>query len=121
MPIVLNHTIVRARNKERSAKWFAELFDLRVGQSMGPFAPVRINSDLTLDFDDRWEFAEGHYAFLVDDATFDAVLSRIISSKAEYGSGPRLLDGQINHLNGGRGVYVNDSDGNNYELFTRAP
>ena len=82
---------------------------------------MRINSDLPFDFDDRWEFAAGHYALLVDDAAFDAVLGRVISLGADYGSGPRVSDRQINHLSGGRGVYVNDDDGNSYELFTRVP
>jgi catechol 2,3-dioxygenase-like lactoylglutathione lyase family enzyme len=121
MSMVLNHTIVRARDKQRSARWFADLFGLQVGGTIGPFAPVRINPDLTFDFDDRWDFAAGHYAFLVDDTTFDSVLKRIVSSANEYGSGPRTLDRQINRLNGGRGVYVNDADGNSYEMFTTVP
>jgi catechol 2,3-dioxygenase-like lactoylglutathione lyase family enzyme len=32
-----------------------------------------------------------------------------------------MVDRQINHLNGGRGVYVRDPDGIAYELFTVIP
>lgn len=40
----------------------------------------------------------------------------------EYGSGPEHgWDQQINHLAGGRGVYVHAPDGHGYELFTAVP
>jgi catechol 2,3-dioxygenase-like lactoylglutathione lyase family enzyme len=40
MTIVLNHTVVRARNKQRSARFFADLLGLVAGDPVGPFAPV---------------------------------------------------------------------------------
>ncbi|GAA2215242.1 hypothetical protein GCM10009850_107090 [Nonomuraea monospora] len=88
-----------------------------------PFAPVRVNDDLTLDFDDRHHPQPGHYAFLVDDDTFDAALDRLRADAAiDYGSGPMNgWDRRINHLGGGRGVYVRDPDGHSYELFTAEP
>ncbi|NUP09146.1 MAG: VOC family protein [Polyangiaceae bacterium] len=120
--IVLNHTIVRARDKVRSATFFAELFGLELGAPSGPFVPVRVNGDLTLDFDDRHEFVPGHYAFLVDEETFDAVMARLRGSAIEYGSGHAGgWDWEINHLGGGRGVYVRDPDGHSYEVFTAVP
>lgn len=120
--IVLNHTIVRARDKQRSAGFLAQLLDLAVGAPAGPFLPVRVNDSLTLDFDDRQEFFPGHYAFLVDDDTFDRVLARLAGSAIDHGSGPEGgWDRQINHLGGGRGVYVRDPDGHSYELFTAEP
>jgi catechol 2,3-dioxygenase-like lactoylglutathione lyase family enzyme len=120
--IVLHHTIIRSRNRERSAAFFADLLGLEVGDPTGPFVPVEVNEHLTFDFDDRFEFDAGHYAFHVDDATFDALLSRIVGSDIEYGSGPgRWMDREINHLGGGRGVYVRDPDGHRYELFTAVP
>ncbi|SFJ89224.1 hypothetical protein SAMN05216275_113190 [Streptosporangium canum] len=36
---------------------------------------VSVNDDLTLDFDDRHRPQPGHYAFLIDDGTFDAVIA----------------------------------------------
>ena len=78
--------------------------------------------DLTLDFDDRRGATAGHYAFLVDDDTFDAVMERLARAPAiRYGSGVEHgWDRRINHMGGGRGVYVADPDGHSYELFTRA-
>jgi catechol 2,3-dioxygenase-like lactoylglutathione lyase family enzyme len=121
--ITLNHTIVPARDKRASAEFLARLLGLRVGMPAGPFLPVRINGDLTFDFDDEEPFHAGHYAFLVDDATFDAVLTRLARDPGiDYGSGPEHgWDREINHLGGGRGVYVRDPDGHSYELFTAIP
>jgi len=123
MSIVLNHTIVPATDKHSAATFFAELMGLAVCEPSGPFVPVQVNDDLTFDFDDRGRVEPGHYAFLIDDATFDAVLERLARWPAvEYGSGPEHgWDRQINHLAGGRGVYVHAPDGHGYELFTAVP
>ncbi|WP_280424848.1 VOC family protein [Nocardia carnea] len=123
MAIVLNHTIVPAVDKRASASFFAELMGLSVSPPAGPFVPVRVNDNLTFDFDDRGQVEPGHYAFLVDDATFDAVLGRLAQRPAvDYGSGPENgWDRRINRLSGGRGVYVRDPAGHSYELFTAVP
>jgi catechol 2,3-dioxygenase-like lactoylglutathione lyase family enzyme len=122
MTILLNHTIIRATDKQASARFFADLLGLQVAEPVGPFVPVPVNDDLTFDFDDRQPFTPGHYAFLVDDETFDRVLERLDGSDIAFGAG--LAEGwnrQINRLNGGRGVYVSDPDGHSYELFTTIP
>ena len=48
MTITLNHTIVRARDKDAAARSFAEIFGLRFEGLGGHFAPVRVNDTLTL-------------------------------------------------------------------------
>jgi len=65
MAIKLNHTIVPARDKEASARFFAQIFGLTYDGPMGHFAPVRVNEDLTLDFDNAESFEIHHYAFYV--------------------------------------------------------
>src|SRR5262245_11195746 len=120
MPITLNHTIVPAKDNIAAAKWFSRIFGIPYSGEMGHFAPVRLNEELTLDFDARAEFEPHHYAFLVDDKTFDAVFGRVQESGIAYGSGPFSLDdGQLNHRRGGRGVYFRDPDGHILELMTR--
>lgn len=123
MTIVLNHMIVPAADKQASAEFLARLLRLNVGVQAGPFVPVQINDDLTLDFDDRRGAVPGHYAFLVDDDTFDALMEHLRKSpEIPYGSGPMHgWDREINHLGGGRGVYVGDPDGHSYEIFTADP
>jgi catechol 2,3-dioxygenase-like lactoylglutathione lyase family enzyme len=48
MTITLNHTIVWTHDKERAARFFAEVFGLRLEGSGGHFTPVRVNDTLTL-------------------------------------------------------------------------
>jgi catechol 2,3-dioxygenase-like lactoylglutathione lyase family enzyme len=56
MSIKLNHTIVPAKDKEAAAKFFAKIFGLNYDGPMGHFAPVRVNDELTLDFDNAEAF-----------------------------------------------------------------
>lgn len=122
MAITLNHTIVPARDKVASAKFFAGMFGLAFEESaVGYFAPVRVNETLTLDFhDDVDRFEIHHYAFHVSDPEFDDILERVKKAGIPFGSGPESLeDGKLNSWNGGRGVYFCDPNGHILELMTR--
>jgi catechol 2,3-dioxygenase-like lactoylglutathione lyase family enzyme len=120
MATTLNHTIVPARDKEAGARFFAAIFGLRYDGPKGPFAPVRVNETLTLDFGDAVEPVPiEHYAFHVGDAEFDAILGRVKAAGLAFGCGPWSLDdGQLNNWNGGRGVHFKDPDGHVLELMT---
>lgn len=121
MPIHLNHTIVPAKDKEEAAKFFAQIMGLSYEGPHGHFAPVRVDENLTLDFDNRDSFESHHYAFHVSEAEFDAIFARIKESGTTYGSQPYAqANGEINHRLGGRGVYFADPNGHSYELLTRA-
>lgn len=121
MSITLNHTIVPARDKEASARFFAQIFGLQYAGPAGHFAPVRVNDELTLDFDHAESFEHHHYAFHVSDAEFDSIFQRVREAGIPYGSGPMSLqDGKLNSRKGGRGVYFRDPDGHVLELLTRA-
>ena len=118
MAIVLNHTIVPARDKKAAARFFAQIFGLKCERA-GYFAPVRVNEQTTLLFDDTDVFQSHHYAFHVSDAEFDAIFGRIREAKLAYGSAPWSLDdGKLNDWNGGHGVYFRDPDGHVLELMT---
>jgi catechol 2,3-dioxygenase-like lactoylglutathione lyase family enzyme len=120
MAITLNHTIVPARDKETSAKFFAQIFGLKYEGVKGHFAPVRINETLTLDFDNWDHFEMHHYAFRVSDAEFDGIFGRVKEAGIAYGSGPfSQEDMQTNNRRGGRGVYFKDPNGHLLELLTR--
>src|SRR5262245_18214049 len=120
MTIVLNHTIVPARDKKTSARYFAQLFGLSVKSHDGHFAPVRVNESLTLLFSDSAEtFDSHHYAFHVSDADFGAILQVAKAAGLVCGSAPWALDDAIlNDWNGGRGVYFKYLDGHILELLT---
>lgn len=120
MTLELDHTIVPAHDKEASARFFARIFGLGYDGETPPFAPVKVNDRLTLDFMDEERFDSLHYAFKVSDAEFDAIFGRVRTEGLPYGSGPyRLDDMQINHRNGGRGVYFRDPNGHVLEILTR--
>ncbi len=88
MTIMLNHTIVPARDKVAAARFFADLFGLRVGGEDGHFAPVRVNEGFTLLFDQDDAFESHHYAFHVSEAEFDAIFARVKKAGLAYGSAP---------------------------------
>ena len=120
MPMTLNHTIVPARDKEASAKFFADIFGLAYEGASGHFAPVKVNDSLTMDFDNRESFESHHYAFKVDEDEFDAILARVQAAGLPYGSGPATkTDMQINHRRGGRGFYFPDPSGHSLKVLTR--
>ncbi|PWB82344.1 MAG: VOC family protein [Methylocystaceae bacterium] len=121
MTIVLNHTIVPAREKTAAARWFARLFGLAFEPAGNHFASVRVNDALTLLFADRDSFESGHYAFHVSDTEFDAILGRVRDEGHAFGSAPWSRDdGRLNDWNGGRGVYFESPDGHILELMTVA-
>jgi catechol 2,3-dioxygenase-like lactoylglutathione lyase family enzyme len=118
MAITLNHTIVPTRDKVEAAKFFARIFGLKRGRS-GHFAPVRLNTALTLLFDEDSKFESHHYAFHVSNAEFDAIFGRVRKAKLAYGSAPWSPDdGKLNDWGGGRGFYFKDPNGHLLELMT---
>jgi catechol 2,3-dioxygenase-like lactoylglutathione lyase family enzyme len=119
MAIYLDHTIVPAHDKEKSARFMAHILGLEYNGLFGHFAPVKVNEHLALDFDNRENFQSNHYAFLVTDEDFDAILGRVQEAGLKYGSGPRAQDDmQINHLHHGRGFYFRDENGHSWEFIT---
>jgi len=128
MTIRLDHTIVPAKDKMVSARFFADIFGLKV--KPGHFAQVQINDSLTFDFADAPELWGGpgfdpatgyghHYAFHVSDTEFEAIFTRVKARNLPYGSGPyRHTDGQIYTRRGGRGFYFEDPCGHLLEVMT---
>lgn len=120
MAITLNHTIVPAHDKVAGAKFLGRILGVEVSR-FSHFEAVRINESLTLDYDERDHFESHHYAFLVSDAEFDAIFSRIKAAGIEYSADPfHRRKGETNNWNGGRGFYFYDPDGHNFEVLTRA-
>ena len=116
----LNHLIVWSKDKHASARFSADILGLRVGEPWGHFVPVRLNNGVTMDFIDADSVSAQHYAFLVDDAEFDAGFARLESQGVPYYADPaRQQKGEINHHWGGRGVYFEDPDGHVLELITK--
>ena len=121
MSILLDHTIVPARDKDESARFFAKVFGLKYDGPVSHFAPVRVNDTLTLDFDTSSDFDSLHYAFKVSTPEFDAIFERIRDGKIAYGSGPFSPDDmQISRHGGARRFYFRDPSGHLLEVFADA-
>ena len=121
MTITLNHTIVPARDKEAAARFFAQIFGLVYHGPAGHFAPVRVNDELTFDFDDAEAFESHHYAFHVNEEEFDTIFKRVQEAGIPWGSEPRNRENrQINTRKGGRGVYFSIPTAT-FLNFLRAP
>lgn len=128
MAISLNHTIVPARDKHASAAFLTRILGVSLGEPFGHFVPVRINETTSLDYANNSdltrmntpEIAIQHYAFLVDDAEFDAIMERIIDADLAYYAEPREPKhyGEINISRKGRTVYFDDPDGHVIEVMT---
>ena len=121
MAIKLNHTIVWCRDNERSAAFLTDILGRPPGSHYGPFVVVDIDNEVSLDYHPvEGDINPQHYAFLISEADFDAVLSRIRERGLEHWADPmRHRPGEINHNDGGRGVYFEDPDGHLLEIITR--
>jgi catechol 2,3-dioxygenase-like lactoylglutathione lyase family enzyme len=120
MPVQLNHTIVAASDRHRSAAFLADLLGLAAPRTVGPFAEVRLANGVNLDFMDDPEVHPRHYAFLVTEEEFDLIFGRIHERGLTYWADPfERHPGEINRDDGGRGVYWHDPDGHVLEIITR--
>ena len=121
MTVQLNHTIVRVRDKQESARSLVEILGLPEPIRYGPFLVVQVDNDVSLDFaDDHGPAHPQHYAFLVDETAFDEILARIRERGLPYWADPfHRQPGGINTNDGGRGVYWDDPNGHALEIITR--
>jgi catechol 2,3-dioxygenase-like lactoylglutathione lyase family enzyme len=121
MSAQLNHTIVWCRDSKKSARFLAEMLGKPEPKRFARFEVVELDNGVSLDFADTdREIAPQHYAFLIDEPDFDAVLGRIHERGLDHWADPmRTRPGQINRNDGGRGVYFPDPDGHFLEVITR--
>ncbi|GGK41923.1 chaP protein [Nocardia camponoti] len=118
-----NHTIVGCRDNRETAEFWADILGLDVGKQWGPFIPIALEHGIAFDFANVPPFISEiqpqHYAFLVSDAEFDAAYAKIQRYKLEHWADPQKHDvNEINHNDGGRGVYFLDPNGHFLELIT---
>lgn len=125
MACTFNHTIVAARDREASARFFREILEAAPAPSWGPFTNVLLDDGVLIQFADLSEDAypeiqNQHYAFLVDDALFDRAYARLVERGVEHWADPRgERPGETNTEHGGRGVYFRDPAGHYLEMITR--
>lgn len=121
MSIELNHTIIHARNKFESANFYSDILGLPKPETFYHFQIVKTSNNVSLDFiSTDEEFTPQHYAFLVSEAEFDQIFTRIKDRGLTYWADPGAKrPGEINTRDGGRGLYFRDPAGNYLEILTR--
>jgi catechol 2,3-dioxygenase-like lactoylglutathione lyase family enzyme len=120
MPVHLNHTIVGARDKQKSAAFLAEILGLAPPTTYGPFSVVELDNEVSLDFVDDPEVHARHYAFLVSEEEFTQIFGRIRERGLDFWADPFEMHlGEINTDDGGRGVYWHDPNGHVLEIITK--
>jgi catechol 2,3-dioxygenase-like lactoylglutathione lyase family enzyme len=119
--VELNHTIVACRDQQRSAEFLTGILGLPAAERYGRFLVVATDNGVSLDFAETGDaIATQHYAFLIGEQEFDTIFGRITDRGITYWADPgRTKAGEINHNDGGRGVYFADPDGHLLEIITR--
>lgn len=121
MSVELNHTIVHARDAGASAAFLADILGLPPPSRFHHFHVVEMANGVSLDFlDNPEEIMPQHYAFLIGEAEFDPIFARIRARGLAYWADPyKSRPGEINHRDGGRGLYFEDPDRHLLEILTR--
>lgn len=121
MVVEFNHTIIWARDSKASARFLAEILGLPAPVTFGPFEVVTTTNGVSLDFmEGKDEIHSRHFAFLVSESEFDEIFGRIRERGLSYWADPaRSKAREINHHDGGRGVYFEDPNGHLLEIITR--
>ena len=123
MPIQLNHTIAGSRDAVAGARFLTEMLGLPQATRFGPFQVVEVSNGVSIDFMDfgpDTAIPGIHYAFLVTEDEFDQIWSRIKERDLDFWADPHAeRRGQINHNDGGRGLYWQHPDGHWLEIITR--
>ena len=122
MPIQLDHLTVPSKDRVAAAKQLAALLGVAWAEqgAVGPFSPVYVSEELTIDFD-QWNevVPKQHYCFRVPQDEFEVIFSRLKESGIPYRSLPHGPDDyKCNSAFGGKLVYWSEPDGHVWELLT---
>ena len=116
--VEVNHIEIPAKDKRATAELLAYVLGLEVEGRFGESVRILQSNGLTLEFSECnacWAF---QCAFLIDDAEFDAALSRINSGAIQfYAEFDRTGFGDINSRDGCRCIYFDDPNGHLFELI----
>lgn len=118
----LDHLIIPTKDRIASARLLGSILGVpwSAQSNFGPFSPVFVNDELTIDFD-QWPepVPKQHYCFRVDQAEFDSILARLKAAGIAFRSLPSgEVDSKVNGAFGGSLVYWGEPDGHAWEILT---
>lgn len=121
MAVTLNHTIVHARDPEKTADFLVDILGLPPARQLAHFLVVQVGEtslDLIADYG---EISPRHFAFLVSEQEFDDIFAHLKARGLSHWADPfKKQPGAINHWDDGRGVYFEDPNGHLLEVITRS-
>lgn len=120
--IELNHAIVYVTDRWSASRDVGDVLGLPEARAYGPFVELQLDNAVSLDFmDSTGEIIHRqHYAFLVEEEKFDSVLGRLRETGRQWWADPfQRQPYEINHGDGGRGLYWEGPDGHWLEIITR--
>jgi catechol 2,3-dioxygenase-like lactoylglutathione lyase family enzyme len=120
MAVRLDHTIVFAKDAERSAEFFADILGLPAPKRVYHFSVVQTDDGVSFDFASTDEpIRSQHYAFHVSDEEWDASFAKIKDRGIAFWADPsQRRPGQVATDGGGRRIYFEDLAGHYLEIFT---
>lgn len=120
MTISFDHTIVPCRDKRAATAYLAEVLGTDAPREEGPFMALDLGNDVSLYFADWFDAVHPqHYCFHVSDAELEAVRARLVERGQTYWADPHTrLPGEVNHDDGGSGLYFKDLDDHFLEVIT---
>lgn len=100
------------------------ILGLRPPRQLGHCLVVDLDNGVSLDYqehnDPGDELNIQHYAFLVSEEEFGEIYERVRARGQQHWAEPgRRRSGEINHNDGGSGVYFADPNGHMLEVITR--
>lgn len=118
-----HHLIIHATDPHHTAGYLAEILGAAPPFTDGFFRTIVLDDEVVLNVAPASdELTPQHYAFLVDDTQFDAVLTRFVTEATEYWADPRRSrPGELGAVDGapdGRRMYFVGPDGHYLELLT---
>src|SRR5579862_7688497 len=101
MPAIPDHTILPAKDKDKSAKFYEKIFNFTdLGEESGSgLRGLRVSESFVLFLEDpsdgsSWTHSIHHFAFGMDEKEFDRIFGKLKSSNVPYGdhySSPRNM------------------------------
>ena len=121
MAVHFNHTIVHSADREDEATFFTDMFGLPPAVEFGHFLVAHLADQASIDFTQTSGDIDAlHLAFLVSEDEFTAIHGRIVERGLDHWADPaQKRPGEINHHDGGRGVYFTSPSGHFLEAITR--
>ena len=123
--VELNHLIILAREKQRTADFITHLLDLPDAiPADGPvpdfFLCIQFANDVMVLIIEVKEHPIGHYAFKVANDHFERIVNQLKNEKREFWADPRMQRPfECYEEEGHKGLYVIDPSGHGLEVLTK--